>query len=527
MKQRFYIYFTAVIALLFAALSASAQNSAAKTAPAAANIETSAKASESSAAPGTTAAAKASAPAEDSLKQAEPAQGQSSAEPSAESAGKESAKPAQNGDAGGQKNSNEDLEKRRAELLAKIREYEARSEEIAQSIDASRNPNLAFSTRRAQSDAKLMHKMRKALFERITSAFPQSSGFLKGRTFGMWNMRWINIAAVAALALLLQFAISKTLNILSEILLKKFNAKSGVKFLARIRVPIRAYIIMAGVYYVIMSFANTPETVAFLGRIAWGVFALMGFLIIAAIGDFFIDAFSNKFISSGSARNLTELGRKLFKMGVGVMALLAVMDLCGANVNAVVASLGIGGAALAFASKDTIANFFGSISIVADRPFKAGDWIVANGVEGTVEQIGIRSTKIRTFAKTIVTYPNSELANLSIENLSRRTLRRCKFDIGLTYSTNSEQMREIVSDIKKILLSREDVSQDEIYVHFTEFGNSSLNISIIFYTPNLGYCAFNDTKQAINLAIMRAVESRGLSIAFPSMSVYIESEPKR
>ena len=196
----------------------------------------------------------------------------------------------------------------------------------------------------------------------------------------------------------------------------------------------------------------------------------------------------------------------------------------GVKISALVASLGIGGAALAFASKDTIANLFGSISIVADRPFVLGDWVKVGDVEGIVDNVGVRSTRIRTFQKTLVTIPNSVLANESVDNYSKMPTRKVVMTVGLTYSTTADQIEAIIADFKDLLNKNSGVENGSELVNFVKFNDSSLDIQLIYYTYNTDLAGYLDTMQSVNLSIMRAVEARGLSFAFPSSSIYIEKQ---
>jgi len=215
---------------------------------------------------------------------------------------------------------------------------------------------------------------------------------------------------------------------------------------------------------------------------------------------------------------------KILIMGVGLGAMLQVW---GINVTALVASLGIGGLAFALAAKDTAANLFGSFSLLADKSIRIGEWIKVNGVEGTVETIGMRTTKIRSFQKSLITVPNHIVANNPIENFSRRGIRRIKMHIGLTYSTNSEQITKIMAELKEMLKGHEGISQsDSLMVNFDTFGDSSLNIFIYTFTKTANWAKYLEIREDINLQIMKIVEDNGSSFAFPSQSIYVESLPK-
>lgn len=194
------------------------------------------------------------------------------------------------------------------------------------------------------------------------------------------------------------------------------------------------------------------------------------------------------------------------------------------DISGFVASLGIGSLAVAFAAKDALANVFGSLIIILDKPFKIGDWITANGIEGTVEKISFRSTCVRTFPQELVYIPNSLLSNTPIINFTMRQKRRIDFILGVTYSTEAGQLQNLISQIKDFLLSQEDtLYTDDIRVHFIEYGPSSLNIRVTCYAKTDSQAEYLDILQDINLKVMGILEQNGVSCAFPSTSVYFEN----
>ena len=214
---------------------------------------------------------------------------------------------------------------------------------------------------------------------------------------------------------------------------------------------------------------------------------------------------------------------KIFITGIGLGAMLQVW---GINVTALVASLGIGGLAFALAAKDAASNLFGSFSLLADKSIRIGEWIKVNGVEGTVEDIGMRTTKIRSFEKSLITVPNQIVANNPIENFSRRGIRRIKMRIGLTYGTSGEQVGKIVEEIKYMLHNHQGIShKDTLLVNFESFGDSALNIFIYTFTSTANWKKYLAIREDVHLEIMKIVEANDSSFAFPSQSIYVEQMP--
>lgn len=211
---------------------------------------------------------------------------------------------------------------------------------------------------------------------------------------------------------------------------------------------------------------------------------------------------------------------KIFILAIGLVSILQVWNI---NVSAFLASLGLGGLAFALAAKDTAANLFGGLSILADRALKIDDWIKVGDVEGTVEDIGLRTTKVRTFEKSLVTVPNQMIANNPIENFSRRNIRRIKMRIGLVYSTTHEQMNAILNDIRNMLQSHPGIAKNAtLLVNFDEFEDSSLSIFIYCFTNTANWAKYLEIKEDVNLKIMEIVQQHGSDFAFPSESIYIE-----
>ena len=175
------------------------------------------------------------------------------------------------------------------------------------------------------------------------------------------------------------------------------------------------------------------------------------------------------------------------------------------------------------ASKESLENLLGSFTIFFDKPFLVGDIISIGSTTGVVEKVGFRSTRIKTFDQSIVTVPNKNLISTELDNHGLRKVRRSKFMIGLTYDSSIDQIKDIVSDIQKLLDDHTKTNQDGI-VRFQEFGASSLDILIIYYVNSNRWEDFIDVKQDINYKIMEIVEKHHCDFAFPSTTVYLQNQ---
>jgi MscS family membrane protein len=223
--------------------------------------------------------------------------------------------------------------------------------------------------------------------------------------------------------------------------------------------------------------------------------------------------------------HLVPFVRRIFRVVLFVFTCILIIQQWGYDVTSLIAGLGIGGLAFALAAQDTVANWFGSIMIFTDRPFRIGDWVKTKYGEGVVEEVGLRSTTVRTFGKTLISVPNKELANTAVENFSEMTKRRIKTTIGLTYDTTEVQMSEVIENIRLLLQENEAIDQEYWLVNFVGFSDSSLDIFIYAFTHTTVWKEWLDTRQEIFLAIMKIVENAGTSFAFPSTSLYVEKAP--
>lgn len=192
-----------------------------------------------------------------------------------------------------------------------------------------------------------------------------------------------------------------------------------------------------------------------------------------------------------------------------------------ANVGSLVAGLGIGGLALALAAKESLENLLSSFIIFLDKPFVVGDSVTVGNISGTVEKVGFRSTRIRTLEKSFVTLPNRKMVDAELDNLTLRTFTRAKFMIGILYNTPEDKIKNIVSDIQKILDDHPHTNQDGT-VRFFEFGESSLNILVQYFVDTVDWKVYMKVREDMNYKIAEIVKRHGSDFAFPTRTVLIE-----
>lgn len=226
---------------------------------------------------------------------------------------------------------------------------------------------------------------------------------------------------------------------------------------------------------------------------------------------------------------LIPLIRKSLRVTIIVLLLVQVTQILSDKpITSIIAGLGIGGLAVALAAQDTIKNFFGSIVLFIDKPFEMGDRIVVDNRDGVVEEVGIRSTKIRTLEGHLVTLPNGKLADMTIQNISRRPFIRRLFDLMIPHDTPPEKIEKGITRIKEILADHEGLRPEfPPRVHFNDFKADSLNIRVAYWYHPPNYWDFMAFSEKVNLRIMRAFEAEGIVLAVPTQTTYLAQDDRQ
>ncbi|MBU0690272.1 mechanosensitive ion channel family protein [bacterium] len=232
----------------------------------------------------------------------------------------------------------------------------------------------------------------------------------------------------------------------------------------------------------------------------------------------------------GRAREATSpmagfipVGRKSINMFLVIIGALLVVQNLGYSITSLLAGVGIGGMAMAFAARDTLANLFGSLVVFIDRPFHVGDWVKIGDMEGTVEELNLRVTRFRTFENSQITMPNAMLTTTSIENWTRRQKRRIKMVIGVTYDTPADKLKAAVAKIRELIESDDRFHHDLVLVNFNEFNAYSLDISVYCFTKTVVWKEYLEVREELLLKIKTEFEQLGVEFAFPTQSLHVES----
>jgi MscS family membrane protein len=212
---------------------------------------------------------------------------------------------------------------------------------------------------------------------------------------------------------------------------------------------------------------------------------------------------------------------------VGAMTVIAVVSALGYPVASLIAGLGIGGLALALAAQKTVENLFGAFAIGFDQPIREGDFVLIDGIKGTVESIGLRSTRVRTPDRTVVCFPNGRLADMRTENYAARDRFRLFVVLGLTYETSAAQMRQILAAVEAELRAHPDFHPDGSSVRFTALSESSLDVEVVAYFATTDFGAFTVVRQEMLLRLLEVVERAGAGLAFPTRTIVMpEAAPR-
>ena len=226
---------------------------------------------------------------------------------------------------------------------------------------------------------------------------------------------------------------------------------------------------------------------------------------------------------------LVPVIRKSLRVTVVILVLVQVAQILSDKpITSIIAGLGIGGLALALAAQDTVKNFFGSVVLFVDKPFEMGDRIVVDGQDGSVEEVGLRSTKIRTFDGHLITIPNGELANKLIRNIGKRPYIRRVANITITYDTPPEKIDRAIEIIKEILKDHEGMHPDyPPRVFFNDFNADSLNILVIYWYHPPDYWSYLEFNERFNKQLFKRFAEEGIEFAFPTQTLYLAGDPAR
>lgn len=307
-------------------------------------------------------------------------------------------------------------------------------------------------------------------------------------------------------------------------IVKKLTAKTKTKLddiiIDMIEEPIVFALTLLGIWFAVKNLALPDAVLTWI----WRVFKILIIMNIAWLVTRLLDSLYKEYLVPLASKSKTDLDDQLLpivskgsKIIIWIMAIIIALNNAGYDVTALIAGLGIGGLALAMAAKDTVANIFGGVTIFTDQPFKVGDRVKVAGYDGTIKEIGIRSTRLQTLEGRVVTIPNSTFSDSPVENVTWEPSRKVVLNLGLTYDTKPKEMEKAVKILKDIARKNKHVNED-VLISFNAFGDSAMNILFIYYIKK-GEDIL-ETQTEMNLEILKQFNRSGLDFAFPSHTVY-------
>lgn len=354
----------------------------------------------------------------------------------------------------------------------------------------------------------------------VRSIFPEE---LNNKFLIMKNWQWLGVLAIIIIGviaqLILQFLFKKTI-------LKKFVRGNNIEVKKPRFASVSIFCISISWYFLTPVLSLDVE----------GVKTFMNAAILTMIiSSMFIlvrgaDVIKNILIAKAKETDnkvddvLIPMFHKIIRLAIFIVGLVLIASNIGVNVAGLVAGLGIAGMAFALAAKDTVENIFGSVTVLTDKPFEVGDWVVINGVEGTVEQIGLRSTRIRTFYCSQVNVPNSTLIKATVDNYGRRTFRRIKTYLSLTYDTPPEKIEAFCEGVREIIRNHPSTRKDYYHVYLNQFNAASLDVLLYCFIDCDDWAIELRERQRLFMDIMRLATRLEVEFAFPTQTLHMANK---
>jgi small-conductance mechanosensitive channel len=333
---------------------------------------------------------------------------------------------------------------------------------------------------------------------------------------------WLISAAVFSATLTLLFLIRR---ILRGHLRKLADSKGG-KFFKIARHVVgqsKGWFLILIAMNVALEFIDAGESFSLVFRrlLVIGMLIQFGIWAVAGIGRFMLLRREEQLEEDAGAVAAMDIVGFLTRVFVWAIVFLLVLDNLGVNITALVAGLGVGGIAVALAAQNIISDLFASLSIVLDKPFVLGDFLIIDDFYGNVEKVGLKTTRVRSLSGEQLVFSNNDLLNSRIRNYGQMVERRIVFTLGVVYQTPHEKLAEIPSIIKDVIVKQESARFDR--AHFQKYGDFSLNFEIVYYVESSDYALYMDIQQAVNLEIFRRFAASGIEFAYPTQTLFVNS----
>jgi MscS family membrane protein len=329
--------------------------------------------------------------------------------------------------------------------------------------------------------------------------------------------------AISLLIIIGAVVVTKLLVWFIKNIVKKLSAKSKTRIddliVDMLEEPLIYIFALGGIWFAIKRLTFPEQITVYLNNGFWFVVILVVTWFIARLLEALIDEYLTPIVKKSESDiddQLLPVARKAIKYAIWILGIIIALNNAGFNVGAVLAGLGIGGLALAMAAKDTVANFFGGFTIFTDKPFILGDRIKVAGYDGIVQEVGLRSTRIKTLAGTILTVPNMKFTDNIVENISLEPSRKVTLNLGLTYDTPEDKI-QLAIDILKDIIANTEGAEESVPVGFNSFGDFSLGIIFIYYIKK--EADILQVQTDVNMQILKRFNENKLEFAFPTQSI--------
>lgn len=338
-----------------------------------------------------------------------------------------------------------------------------------------------------------------------------------GNTSGSWAIAFVIFISSLLLSKIVYYLISK--------IVKQFTKRTKSKLddiiIDKLEEPVVFAIIIIGIWYGLKILTLSEWVEGIVGHAFYFVITFNIAWVIVRLLNALVDEYLAPVVEKTETDlddQLLPIAQKAISASIWVMAFIIGLDNAGYDVTALIAGLGIGSFAFALAAKDSVSHLFGGVVLFTDKPFTINDRIIAQGFDGVVKEVGIRSTRIQTLDGRMVTLPNGSIANDSVINVSAEAARKIILDLGLTYDTTTENMQLAMDLLQNISVENIALDESRTVTAFTAFGDFSLNIRYIYYIKK-GSDIYG-TMSSVNMEILKQFNDKKLEFAFPTQTLY-------
>ncbi len=363
--------------------------------------------------------------------------------------------------------------------------------------------------------------------DRLLELFPHAGS----RTyFGLYLWQHMGILAL----IFLSFLVHKLFTFIIEKIIIRVLMRFGYPTLAHeVVVPVARPLSILVIFPILMLLVPVLQLPVAMGRwvvimlkIIWPVFAIVFFYRVVDILSLYFEKAAEK-TKNTLDDQLVPLARKVLKTFVIIIGVLFILDNLEVNITGIIAGLSIGGIAFALAAQDTIKNFFGSLMIFIDKPFQVGDWISSGEVDGTVEEVGFRSTRVRTFRNSLMYVPNAVLTDRMVDNHGLREFRRFFTQIAVQYDTPPVVIEAFVEGLRGIVNDHPKTRKEVYHIYFNDLADSSLNIMFYVFFAVPTWAEELQVRHEILLSIIKLADELGVQFAFPTQTLHVETFPEK